>query len=149
MNRLFSVFRKSLAPKVIISTLVLCLGVIYVAGSALNSQLSAGIKKVNLQSSIVEANSTIFSAQYRFLLAQGEKNTAVRKVIDDIIASTTSLTTNDNAREVVFLKSPENSRKNRPYRKMAKEWCANPKGRTRQSTPRNWHNRRGAKLLVL
>ena len=75
-------------------------------------QLSAGIKKVNLQSSIVEANSTIFSAQYRFLLAQGEKNTAVRKVIDDIIASTTSLTTNENAREVIFLKSPENSRKN-------------------------------------
>ena len=112
MNRLFFVFRKSLAPKVIISTLVLSLGVIYVAGSALNSQLSTGIKKVNLQSSIVEANSTIFSAQYRFLLAQGKKNTAVRKVIDDIIAATTSLTTNENAREVVLLKSPENSRKN-------------------------------------
>jgi len=109
MNRLFSVFRKSLAPKVIISTLVLCLGVIYVAGSALNSQLSAGIKKVNLQSSIIEANSTIFSAQYRFLLAQGEKNSAIRKVIDDVIASATSLTTNENAREVVFLKSPGNS----------------------------------------
>ena len=110
MNRIFSVFRKSLAPKVIISTLVLCLGVIYVAGSALNSQLSAGIKKVNLQSTIIEANSTIFSAQYRFLLAQGEKNTKVRKVIDDIIASTTSLTSNENAREVVFLKSPGNSK---------------------------------------
>jgi two-component system sensor histidine kinase MtrB len=111
MNRIFSVFRKSLAPKVIISTLVLCLGVIYVAGSALNSQLSAGIKKVNLQSTIIEANSTIFSAQYRFLLAQGSKNTAVKKVIDDIISSTTSLTSNENAREVVFLKSPGNSRK--------------------------------------
>lgn len=109
MNRLFFVFRKSLAPKVIISTLVLCLGVIYVAGSALNSQLSAGIKKVNLQSSIIEANSTIFRAQYRFLLAQGEKNSAIRKVIDDVIASATSLTTNENAREVVFLKSPGNS----------------------------------------
>ena len=105
-----SAFRKSLAPKVIISTLVLCLGVIYVAGSALNSQLSAGIKKVNLQSSIVEANSTIFSAQYRLILARGEKNLAVRKVINDVIASATSLTTNESAREVVFLKSPENSR---------------------------------------
>ena len=105
-----SAFRKSLAPKVIISTLVLCLGVIYVAGSALNSQLSAGIKKVNLQSSIVEANSTIFSAQYRLILARGAKNLAVRKVINDVIASATSLTTNESAREVVFLKSPENSR---------------------------------------
>jgi len=110
MNRMVSVFRKSLAPKVIISTLVLCLGVIYVAGSALNSQLSAGIKKVNLQSSIVEANSTIFSAQYRLILARGAKNLAVRKVINDVIASATSLTTNESAREVVFLKSPENSR---------------------------------------
>ncbi|CAB4839241.1 MAG: HAMP domain-containing protein [Actinobacteria bacterium] len=110
MNRMVSAFRKSLAPKVIISTLVLCLGVIYVAGSALNSQLSAGIKKVNLQSSIVEANSTIFSAQYRLILARGEKNLAVRKVINDVIASATSLTTNESAREVVFLKSPENSR---------------------------------------
>jgi len=110
MNRMVSVFRKSLAPKVIISTLVLCLGVIYVAGSALNSQLSAGIKKVNLQSFIVEANSTIFSAQYRLILARGAKNLAVRKVINDVIASATSLTTNESAREVVFLKSPENSR---------------------------------------
>ncbi|MSO42631.1 MAG: HAMP domain-containing histidine kinase [Candidatus Planktophila sp.] len=111
MGRLFFVFRKSLAPKVIISTLVLCIGVISVAGSALNSQLSAGIKKVNLQSSIVEARSTIFSAKYRLALAQGEKDAAVRKVIDDVIASATSLTTNENAREVVFLKSPGNSRK--------------------------------------
>ena len=86
MNRLFSRFRNSLALKVIVSTVVLSLGVIYVAGSALNSQLSAGIKKVNLESSLTEARSTIFSAKYRLVLAQGEKEEAVRKVIDDVIS---------------------------------------------------------------
>jgi two-component system sensor histidine kinase MtrB len=109
--RFSSVFRNSLALKVIISTVVLSLSVIYVAGSALNSQLSKGIKQVNLDSTMIEARSTIFSAQYRLVLAQGEKDAAVRKVIDDVIASATSLTTNENARDVVFLKSEGNTRK--------------------------------------
>jgi two-component system sensor histidine kinase MtrB len=111
MNRIFSKFRRSLALKVIVSTVVLSLAVIFAAGSALNSQLSNGIKKVNLQSSIVEARSTIFNAQYRLLLAQGQRDSEVRKVVNDVIASATSLSTNENAREVVFLKSPGNSRK--------------------------------------
>ena len=111
MNRLVGRLRNSLALKVIISTVVLSLGVIYVAGSALNSQLSAGIKRVNLDSALIEARSTIFSARYRFVLAQGEKDSAVRKVIDDVISSATSLTTNENAREVIFLKSPGNTKK--------------------------------------
>jgi two-component system sensor histidine kinase MtrB len=105
-------FRNSLALKVILSTVLLSVAVIYFAGSALNSQLSAGIKKVNLQSSIVEARSTIFSAQYRLLLVQGEKDVAVRKVISDVISSATSLTSNENAREVVFLRSPGNTMQN-------------------------------------
>ncbi len=137
MNRISSIFRNSLAAKVIISTVVLCLSVIYIAGSALNSQLSLGIKKVNLQSSIVDARSTIFNAEYRLVLAQDQKDAAVRKVINDVISSAASLTTNENAqedaavrkvindvissaasltknenaREIVFLRSPGNTRK--------------------------------------
>ncbi len=110
MNPYFFRFRNSLALKVIVSTVLLSVGVIYIAGSALNSQLSAGIKKVNRQSSIVEARSTIFSAQYRLLLVQGENNAAVRKVISNVISSATSLTSNENAREVVFLRSPGNTK---------------------------------------
>ena len=110
MNRIISQFRTSLALKVIVSTVLLSLSVIYVAGSALNSQLSSGIKKVNLESALREARSTIFSAQYRFVLAQGEKEAAVRKVIDDVISSATSLTADANAREVIFKKSEGNSR---------------------------------------
>lgn len=110
MNRFISVFRSSLALKVIISTVVLSLAVIYVAGSALNSQLANGIKKVNLDSMIIEARSTIFSAQYRLILAQEEKDAAVRKVVDDVISSATSLTINESTREVIFLKSPGNKK---------------------------------------
>lgn len=110
MNGFISKFRNSLVLKVIISTVLLSLGVIYVAGSALNSQLSKGIREVNLESATVEARSTIFSAQYRLVIAIGEKDAAVRKVIDDVIASATSLTTNENARDVVFLKSYGNTR---------------------------------------
>ncbi len=111
MNRFFSYLSNSLALKVIISTVVLSLAVIYIAGSALNSQLSVGIKKVNLNSAIIEARSTIFSAKYRLILAQGQKEVAVKKVIDDVITSATSLTTNENAREVIFIRSQGNARK--------------------------------------
>ena len=56
--------------------------------------------------------STIFTADYRFLLAQGEKDSVVQKVVDDVISSATTLTSNENTREVVFLRSPGNTREN-------------------------------------
>ena len=110
MNRFIGRFRGSLTLKVIVSTVLLSFLVIYLTGSALNSQLSAGIKKVNIDSSRIEARSTIFSAEYKFLLAQGEKDAAVHKVVDDVISSATSLTSNESAREVIFIRSPGNTR---------------------------------------
>ena len=109
MNRFMVGFKHSLALKVIISTVLLSLLVIYLTGSALNSQLSTGIKQVNLDSSRIEARSTIFSAEYKFLLAQGEDAKAIHKVVDDVISSATSLTSNENAREVIFIRSPGNT----------------------------------------
>ena len=53
MNRIISRIRNSLAIKVIVSTVLLSLVVMGVAGSALNSQLSAGIKEVNLNTALV------------------------------------------------------------------------------------------------
>jgi two-component system, OmpR family, sensor histidine kinase MtrB len=112
MNRIYSRVRNSLAIKVIFSTVLLSLVVTGITGSVLNTQLSAGVKDVNLSSALVEARSTIFTAEYRFLLAQGEKDSDVQKVVDDVISSATTLTTNENAREVVFLRSPGNTREN-------------------------------------
>ena len=112
MNRLFTKFRNSLAIKVIVSTVLLSLVVMGSAGSALNSQLSRGIKEVNLNTALAEARSTIFTAEYRFLLAQGENDSVVQKVVDDVISSATTLTANENAREVVFIRSPGNTMEN-------------------------------------
>jgi len=110
MNRFFWKVRNSLAFKVIISTVILSLSVVWITGSALNSRLSSGIREVNLNSAIVEARSTIFTADYRFLLAQGEKDSVVQKVVDDVISSATTITSNENTREVVFARSPGNTR---------------------------------------
>ena len=112
MNRIFWTVRNSLAFKVILSTVILSLGVVWITGSALNSRLSSGIKEVNLNSAVVEARSTIFTAEYRFLLAQGEKDSIVQQVVDDVISSATTLTSNENTREVVFVRSPGNTRPN-------------------------------------
>ena len=109
---MYSRVRNSLAIKVIFSTVLLSLVVTGITGSVLNTQLSAGVKDVNLSSALVEARSTIFTAEYRFLLAQGEKDSVVQKVVDDVISSATTLTSNENAREVVFLRSPGNTREN-------------------------------------
>jgi two-component system sensor histidine kinase MtrB len=110
MNRFFWKARNSLAFKVIISTVILSLGVVWITGSALDSRLSSGIREVNLNSAIVEARSTIFTADYRFLLAKGEEDSDVQKVVDDVISSATTITSNENTREVVFLRSPGNTR---------------------------------------
>jgi len=110
MNRIFWKVRNSLAFKVILSTLILSMGVVWITGSALNSRLSSGIKAVNLNSAVVEARSTIFTADYRFLLAQGEKDSIVKKVVDDVISSATTITSNENTREVVFLRSAGNTK---------------------------------------
>lgn len=110
MNRIFWKVRNSLAFKVILSTVILSMGVVWITGSALNSRLSSGIKEVNLNSAVVEARSTIFTADYRFLLAQGEKDAIVQKVVDDVISSATTITSNENTREVVFMRSVGNTK---------------------------------------
>lgn len=110
MNLFFKKAQNSLAVRVILSTLVLSLGVVWVTGAQLNSRLSDGIKEVNLNSAIVEARSTIFTADYRFLLARNEKDSVVQKIIDDVISSATTLTSSENTREVVFIRSPGNTK---------------------------------------
>jgi len=109
MRRILWIVRNSLAFKVILSTVILSLGVVWITGSALNSRLSNGIKQVNLNSALTEARSTIYTAEYRFLLADGEKDSVVQKVVDDVVSSATTLTSNENTREVVFKRSPGNN----------------------------------------
>lgn len=80
---LYRWLRHSLAARVIISTSLLTTVAISIAGSALNTRLSNGIRNVNYSSSVSDARSAFYSLQYEFLLA-GDNPKAIRKAINDL-----------------------------------------------------------------
>ena len=102
MNRFSKRLRNSLASKVIVSTVLLSLGVVWLTGSALYSQLSDGVKQVNLESSLAEAKSSFFNAQYQFLLIESAANPVILKVVQDVIVSSTEVSLNQD-RKSIFL----------------------------------------------
>ena len=95
--------RNSLAAKVILSTVILSLGVVWLAGSALNSRLVTGIRNVNLEAALTESRSTIYGAQYQLLLTNGKNKSAVQKALDDIATSFSATVNDTTRRNIVFL----------------------------------------------
>ena len=69
---------QSLAAKVILSTVLLSLGVVWLTGSALYSQLSDGIKRVSLETSLSDARSIFYNARYQFLLVDGQSSEVIK-----------------------------------------------------------------------
>ena len=102
MNRNIFAFRNSLASKVIFSTVLLSLGVVWITGSALYSQLSDGVKQVNLETSLAEARSTFFNAQYQFLIVKGAPSAIITETVQEIIISSTAVSLNQD-RKSIFL----------------------------------------------
>jgi len=102
MNRVSTRLRNSLASKVIVSTVLLSLGVVWLTGSALYSQLSDGVKKVNLESSLAEAKSSFFNAQYQFLVIERDTSPVILKAVQDVIVSSTEVSLNQD-RKSIFL----------------------------------------------
>ena len=96
----------SLAIRVVLSTIFLSLVVISITGSTLYSRLSTGIKQVNVDTAIIEARSTIFSAQYRLAIASGNPADSVRDIFSAVITSATTVGSNESGREVVILQVP-------------------------------------------
>ena len=94
---------QSLAAKVILSTVLLSLGVVWLTGSALYSQLSDGIKTVNLESSLADARSVFYNARYQFLLVEGASEPMIRVGVEDVISSSISLGTTEGSREIILL----------------------------------------------
>lgn len=115
MTRLRLAFQRSLGAKVVTSTILLSLGVVWLTGSALGSRLSDGIRSVNLNSSIAEARLAFFNAQYQLLLSQGESVTERKNVLAQIIVDATTQGVNDQAREVIIVKTPTSSKTNISY----------------------------------
>jgi len=102
MNRVVKKFKSSLASRVIFSTVLLSLGVVWLAGSALYSQLSDGVKQVNLETSLAEARSSFFNAQYQFLLVDGARSSIITKTVQEVIISSTAVSLSQD-RKSIFL----------------------------------------------
>jgi len=96
----------SLALRVVLSTIFLSLVVVSITGSTLYSRLSTGIKQVNVDTAIIEARSTIFSAQYRLAIASGNPADSVRDIFSAVVTSATTVGSNESGREVVILQVP-------------------------------------------
>ena len=98
--------RHSLAARVIISTSLLTIFSISIAGSALNTRLSNGIRNVKYSSSVSDARSAFYSLQYEFLVA-GEDSKAIRKAINDLSSNGTLIGAGtNNLPNLVFIPSP-------------------------------------------
>ena len=98
--------QQSLATKVILSTVLLSLGVVWITGSALYSRLSDGIRSTSLNSSLAESRYTFFNAQYQMLISQGLKVEERKKILADIVVKASTQGINEERREVIFLKAP-------------------------------------------
>lgn len=96
--------KNSLALRVLLSTIVLSSGVIWLSGSILESRVSAGVKQVNLDAAINEARSTIVGARYRLILAKSGSSEEIETLISEIISSATTVGARASGRELVLLR---------------------------------------------
>ena len=104
-------FRNSLAFKVIFSTALLCFAVVWLTGSALYAQLSEGIRKVKVESTVAETRSAVFNAQYRIILASDSEAKAIKQIVEDIIVNSPSIIgTAINGREVALLRTKKTAK---------------------------------------
>ena len=106
MTRLRLAFQRSLGAKVVTSTVLLSLGVVWLTGSALYSRLSDGIRSTNLNSSLAEARLAFFNAQYQLLISQGSTVEERKKVLAEIVVDATTQGTKEQRREVLIVKTP-------------------------------------------
>lgn len=115
MTRLRLAFQRSLGAKVISSTILLSLGVVWLAGSALDSRLSDGIRTVNLNSYISEARLAFFSAQYQLLVSQSESIKERKELIADIVIEATTQGLREQPRDVIIVKTPTSQKSKVSY----------------------------------
>ncbi len=106
MTRLRLAFQRSLGAKVITSTVLLSLGVVWLTGSALNSRLSDGIRTVNLNSYIAEARLAFFNAQYQLLISQDPTVKGRKELVAQIVIDATTQGLREQPRDVIVVKTP-------------------------------------------
>jgi two-component system sensor histidine kinase MtrB len=97
----------SLVTKVILSTVLLSLGVVWLTGSALYSRLADGIRSTSLNSSLAESRYTFFNAEYQMLVTREMTVSERKRVLAEFVVKTSTQGINEERREVIFLKSPK------------------------------------------
>ena len=105
----------SLVTKVILSTVLLSLGVVWLTGSALYSRLADGIRSTSLDSSLAESRYTFFNAEYQMLASEGMKVDDRKRVLAEFVVSTSTQGINEERREVIFIKTPSAKRVTTSY----------------------------------
>lgn len=110
MKQMRQLLQGSLAAKVISSTVLLSLVVVWLTGSALYSRLSDGIRSSSLSTSIAESRAAFFNAQYQMIISQGISESERKAVLEEVIASAITAGNNEATREVVLLKAPTKSK---------------------------------------
>ena len=115
MTRLRLAFQGSLGAKVVTSTVLLSLGVVWLTGSALYSRLSDGIRSTNLNSSLAEARLAFFNAQYQLLISQGSTVEERKKILAEIVVDATTQGIKEQRREVLIVKTPSKKKSKVSY----------------------------------
>ena len=115
MRRLRLAFQRSLGAKVVSSTILLSICVVWLTGSALNTRLSDGIRSVNLNSSIAEARLAFFNAQYQLLISQNLTVEERKKTLAEIVVDATTQGVKEQPREVIIIKTPTSKKSTVSY----------------------------------
>jgi len=96
----------SLVTKVILSTVLLSLGVVWLTGSALYSRLADGIRSTSLEASLAESRYTFFNAEYQILVSQEMTVDERKRALAEFVVNTSTQGINEERREVIFVKTP-------------------------------------------
>ena len=115
MRSIRQALAQSLATKVILSTVLLSLGVVSLAGSALYSRLADGIQSASLSSSLAESKFTFFDAEYKLVISRNSTVEERKKILADIIVNSTTQVVKEARREVVFLRPAKTSSSTTSY----------------------------------
>ncbi len=105
----------SLVTKVILSTVLLSLGVVWLTGSALYSRLADGILSTSLNSSLAESRYTFFNAEYQMLVSEGMSVAERKRVLAEFVVNTSTQGINEERREVIFVKTPSAKKTTNSY----------------------------------
>jgi two-component system sensor histidine kinase MtrB len=99
-------WRRSLALRIVTSTFVLSLAVIWLLGSALLSRVSDGLMQTKVDASLVEAATVASQAQSRLGAADQRDLQGIAPLVDQVISYLAASGTSPGESDLVLLRSP-------------------------------------------